>query len=149
MENDWDVFFLRKERGREAERFPAPFIPAKIVRDGVIYKLICSAAVQTEQRLPTERAFRIALKRFYRFVTFFHGKCYAKQRRWRKFESALHLKPRLSCLYPQQFPAVLPDEAAAVTFYETAVRETVRLVSLFFSDALPKIDFSKNLHTGK
>ena len=42
-----------------------------------------------------------------------------------------------------------PDEAAAVTFYETAVRETVRLVSLFFSDALPKIDFSKNLHTGK
>lgn len=149
MENDWDVFFLRRERGREAERFPAPFSPAEIAREGVVYELVCSVAAQIRRRLPTKRAFRIALKRFYRFVTFFHGKCYKKQRRWQKFERALHLKPRLSCLYPQQFPAVLPDETAAAAFYETAVAETVRLVPLFFSDALPKSDFSKNLHTGE
>lgn len=149
MENDWDVFFLRRERGREAERFPAPFSPEKIAREGVVYELICSVALQINRQLPTKRAFRVALKRFYRFVTFFHGKCYKKQRCWQKFERALHLKPRLSCLYPQQFPAVLPDETAAAAFYETAVKETVRLVPLFFSDALPKSDFSKNLHTGE
>lgn len=149
MENDWDVFFLRRERGLEAERLSAPFRPEKIATEGVLYGLFCALAAQAGRRPPKKRAFCIALKRFYKYVVFFHGKCYKTQRRWQKTERALHLKPRLSCLYPQESPAVLPDEGTAVRFYEAAVSETARLVPLLFAPALPEADFSKNLHTGK
>jgi len=149
VENDWDVYFLRSRKMREAENYEPPFRPKKIALENILFPLIDGLSRKKHRRALSERAFCKCLKRFYLYAKVFRKNCYLKQRRWERLERALHLKPRLSGLYPRKTPAPLPNPDGADAFYEQAVTETARLVNLFFSgEPLLKTDFGKNLYTG-
>jgi len=51
IENDWDVYFLREKRGREAEDYTFPFSVKRIADDGVLYLLFSFAFAETVRRL--------------------------------------------------------------------------------------------------
>lgn len=44
IENDWDVHFLRKFRGREAEKFRCAFSPKKIAKNAAVARLYACLA---------------------------------------------------------------------------------------------------------
>lgn len=167
MENDWDVYFVRKLRGREAERYPFPDLTG--CREGALYSL-WEKVTRTLGRTPMERAvFSDGVKNFAWYLAFFHKKCYASQKHWRRFDRLFHVHA-LSCLYPAKTPdpAILSGEAferaanadtalppvkTADDLFERAVSESAYKI-LLFTDALggamlPREQFDRHLLTGK
>lgn len=166
MENDWDVWFLRELRGKEAEKFIFAFSPRAIARRGAVGKLYGYLGRRLEREEVTRRRFDRGLKNFYRYLKFFHKKCYASQRRWRRAEKIFHAKRFLSRLYPRENPepAYLGGERFsdlaegkgrnADELFARAVEESARLAELFLrslhsGEALPREEFGNGLLTGK
>lgn len=166
MENDWDVWFLRERKGQSAEKFSFAFSEKKLIKDGTLARLYAYLARKLEREEVTARRFRGGIKNFSRYLSFFHGKCYAAQRRWEGAEKFFHVKRFLSRLYPRENidPAYvsgehflsLTREAAkdADGLFALAVKDTARLAALFLEaersgEALPRADFGNGLLTGE
>lgn len=145
IENDWDVYFLRKYRGKEAEKLIFPFSAKKIIRDGDLFAFFSFLCEKLGRRKATKRKFASAIRLFSRYLNVFHGKCYLLQRRWEKTERVFRIKPRLSRLYPRKTPSpdVLDGERFlnvsggrnADDLFSVAVEQSARLAGIF-SDAL-------------
>lgn len=167
MENDWDVYFARKLRGHEAERYPFPDVTA--CKNAALLSL-WERATRTLQRTPMdEKTFFGGVDHFAQFLSFFHRKCYASQRHWARFDRLFHIHG-LSCLYPAKTPdedilsgeaferaanadPALPPVRTADDLFERAVSESAYKM-LLFSDALsgamlPREQFDRHLLTGK
>ena len=167
MENDWDVYFARKLRGMEAERYPYPDIGT--CKNAALLTLWEKASAALG-RTPVSRAMLFGgIDNFAAYLAFFHKKCYAANRHWRRFDRLFHIHG-LSCFYPAKEPdsAILSGEAferaanadgslppvtSADGLFERAVSESAYKI-LLFSDALggaqlPKEQFDRHLLTGK
>ena len=163
IENDWDVYFLRKYRGKEAEKLIFPFSTKKIIRDGDLFAFFSFLCEKLGRRKATNGRFASAIRLFARYLRVFHGRCYLLQRRWEKTERFFRIKPRLSRLYPRETPSpeVLDGERLlnvsggknADELFCDAVEQSARLAGLF-SDALvtgelPRGIFDKNYLTAQ
>ena len=166
IENDWDVHFLRKFRGREAEKFRCAFSPKKIAKNAAVARLYACLAEELGREEVKKSKFNAGLRNFWRYLTFFHGKCYSSQRAWAKFEHFFRAKPFLSCLYPRKHPD--PEYLALDGFsrlsegkggnadelFDRARDESARLATLFCEcvrsgTPLPREDFSLSFLTAK
>ena len=166
IENDWDVYFLRKFRGREAEKFRCAFKVKEIAENGAVARLYACLAEELGREEVKRGKFNAGLKNFWKYLTFFHGKCYSSQRHWEKLEHFFRAKPFLSCLYPRKEPEreYLANEdflqlsegkgGNVDELFDNAVKESARLASLFVEcvrkgEPLPEADFNKSFLTGK
>lgn len=165
IENDWDVYFLRRSAGREAERFPFPFSPKKIVREETLFRLYVALCQFYGKRAVTKKKFASCIRSFAKYLRFFHGKCYSKQRGWERTERFFHAKPRLSCLYPRKEPA--PEYLAGDEFFRLSGRrggnaeelfrlakETAARLAQIFAGALvdgelPRAEFNRSFLTAE
>lgn len=166
MENDWDVWFLRELRGQEAEKFRFGFSPKEIVEEGALSRLYAYLGYRLEREEVSKARFDSGVKNFYRYLKFFHGKCYSAQRGWERTERLFHAKRYLSRLFPREDPA--PEYVAGEHFsalsggcggsadelFRHAVEESSRLVELFLKamhgeGTLAREDFGNGLLTGK
>lgn len=95
IENDWDVHFLRKFRGREAEKFRCAFSPKKVAKSGAVARLYACLAEELGREEVKRGKFNAGLRNFWRYLTFFHGKCYSSQRGWERCERFFRAKPFL------------------------------------------------------
>ena len=167
MENDWDVYFARKLRGMEAERYPYPDI--RTCKNAVLLTLWEKASAALG-RTPVSRAMLFGgIDNFAAYLAFFHKKCYAANRHWRRFDRLFHIHG-LSCFYPAKEPdsailageaferaanadSALPPVTSADGLFERAVSESAWKMMLF-ADALggavlPREQFDRHLLTGK
>ncbi len=167
MENDWDVWFLREKRAREAGKFLFGFSPKKIIKDGTAARLYAFLGRKLGREEVTKARFDRGVRNYFRYLGFFHGKgCYSAQRGWERTERVLHAKRFLSRLYPRENPepAFLAGERfaefaegrgkTADELFDRAVSEGARLAALFTEALgsgapLPKAEFSNGLLTGK
>ena len=166
MENDWDVYFLRRLRGREAEGYPFPEIEGCVP---ALLPLWRAASAAVGRQPVEERTLRSAVKNFSRYLSFFHKKCYSAHAGWARFDRLFHLHG-LSCFYPAREPdpavlsgeaflraanadAALPPVESADDLFARAVSESAYAI-LLFADAiggapLPAEIFSRHLLTGE
>ncbi len=166
MENDWDVWFLREKKNREAEKFEFAFSPQTILKNDTTARLYAFLGQKLGREEVTKARFARGVKNFFRYLRFFHGRCYSAQRRWERTERLFHAKRFLSRLYPRENPepAYLAGERFAALsegrgnnadeLFDSAVRESARLAKRFTEalktgTELPKADFSNGLLTGK
>ena len=167
MENDWDVYFVRKLRGREAEHYPFPDV--KACKSDALLALWKSATTALGRTPMDEKTLFGGINNFAWYLAFFHKKCYTSQKHWARFDRLLHIRA-LSCLYPAREPddAILSGEAferaanadtalppvrTADDLFERAVSESVYKI-LLFSDTLggallPREQFDRHLLTGR
>lgn len=166
IENDWDVHFLRKFRGREAEKFRCAFSPKKVAKSGAVARLYACLAEELGREEVKRGKFNAGLRNFWRYLTFFHGKCYSSQRGWERCERFFRAKPFLSCLYPRRQPdpeylanddfARLSEEKgkSADELFDRARDESACLAILFCEcvrkgEPLPREEFSLSFLTAK
>ena len=166
IENDWDVYFLRHFRGREAEKFRCAFSPKTVTASGAVARLYACLAEELGREEVKRGKFNAGIKNFWRYLVFFHGKCYAAQRGWAKTERFFRLKPYLSCLYPRKDPdrdylqredfSVLSEGrgGSADELFARARDESVRLALLFCEclrkgEPLTAADFSLSFLTAR
>ena len=169
LENDWDVYFARTLRGREAERYPLPVRAAALVREGVLYRFWTAVLQKLALPVPAKGAFARAVRGYLCYLRAFHGRCYAMQRGLSRLER-LFGRRGLSCLYPGREPApdVIsgeaferianadrrhPPAASADDFMERAVQTSAYRICLL-ADAvhgapLPREEFDRHLLTGE
>ena len=154
IENDWDVYFARKYLQAEAEYFPFPYSAGKLVRENVLLPflmdalLFCGIAASASE-------LKGALKAYGRYLTFFHGNCYARRRLF---------SARISSLFPRKTPNKaylcgaeferLSGVKDADTLFLAASEESASLMRIFSecllqNKELPRGEFSKHLLTGK
>lgn len=167
MENDWDVYFARKLRGREAEHYPFPDV--KACKNNALLALWRSASGALGRTPMDEKTLYGGIDNFAWYLAFFHKKCYTSQKHWRRFDRLFHIRA-LSCLYPAKEPdrrilsgeaferaanadPALPPVASADDLFERAVSESAYKM-LLFRDAvggavLPEEQFDRHLLTGK
>lgn len=167
IENDWDVYFARKLEGREAERYPFPAL--KVCKTGALLSL-WEKATRALGRTPMDKSTLYGgIDHFASYLAFFHKKCYASHRNWRRFDRLFHIHG-LSCFYPAKTPdeailsgaaferaanadASLPPVTSADDLFERAASESAYKM-LLFADALggaalPREQFDRHLLTGK
>ena len=167
MENDWDVYFARKLEGREAERYPFPDL--KVCKTGALLSL-WEKATRALGRTPMDKSTLYGgIDHFASYLAFFHKKCYASHRNWKRFDRLFHIHG-LSCFYPAKTPdeailsgaaferaanadASLPPVTSADDLFERAASESAYKM-LLFADALggaalPREQFDRHLLTGK
>lgn len=166
MENDWDVYFLRKLRQKETEKFEFGFLTKPLIGHKTVARLYQFLSKGLEREEVKRRKFNSGLNNFWLFLQFFHGKCYKNQKNWEKAEKIFHTKKYLSALYPRKDPepAFLDGEnfaklsggrgANADELFENAVEEAVRLCDLFQKalsgeGGLLRDDFGRGLLTGE
>lgn len=166
IENDWDVYFLREKRGREAEDYTFPFSVKRIADDGVLYLLFSFAFARINGTALSQNGFSSMLKLFGGYLNFFHGECYSSQRGWKKAEDFFGAKPRFSRLFPSRTPEkrfLYGSDFAEFTegkaqsadeLFDIAVNESARLAELFCNclksgEPLPKTPFNLSFHSGK
>ncbi len=166
IENDWDVHFLRKFRGREAEKFRCAFSPKKVAKSGAVARLYACLAEELGREEVKRRKFNAGLRNFWRYLTFFHGKCYSSQHGWERCERFFRAKPFLSCLYPRRQPdpehltnddfARLSEEKgkSADELFDRARDESARLAILFCEcvrkgEPLPREEFCLSFLTAQ
>ena len=164
IENDWDVHFLRKFRGREAEKFRCAFSPKKVAKSGAVARLYACLAEELGREEVKRGKFNAGLRNFWRYLTFFHGKCYSSQRGWERCERFFRTKPFLSCLYPRRQPDpeyLANDDFARLSegkgknadeLFDRARDESARLAILFCEcvrkgEPLPREEFSLSFLT--
>lgn len=165
MENDWDVYFLRELRGEEAEEYEFPFSRKQIMKHRTLPRLYDFLAQGLGRQEVKERKFGKGLKNFFRYLEFFHGKCYRSQRAWERTEKFFRTKGFMSRLYPRKDPE--PEFLGGEHFAEfsegkgtnadalfaRAVNESARLATLFLAASggapLPREEFGNGLLTGK
>ena len=166
IENDWDVYFLRKFRGREAEKFRCAFSPKKVAKSGAVARLYACLAEELGREEVKRGRFNAGLRNFWRYLTFFHGKCYSSQHGWERCERFFRAKPFLSCLYPRRQPdpdylanddfARLSEEKgkSADELFDRARDESARLAILFCEcvrkgEPLPREEFCLSFLTAQ
>jgi len=166
MENDWDVYFLRERREQSVEKYQFGFTPKNIAKSNALARLYASVAETLEREEVKPHKFHAGVRNFNRYLRFFHGKCYSRQRAWTSIEHVFRAKPFFSALYPRESvdPLYLEREDFSVlsegkgdnadALFEHAKRESVRLCELFCTcvrdgTPLPKEDFSNHFLTGK
>lgn len=165
MENDWDVYFLNEKRGESAEHFTFGFSPKSLIAHKTTARLFHFLAEHLEREEVKERRFNRGVNNFYRYLRFFHKRCYKSQRRWERTEKLFHTKKYLSALYPRENPD--PDYLSGEDYYELAlgrgrnadelfdraVNESVRLANAFLEAVnggeLLREDFGRGLLTGE
>lgn len=153
MENDWDVYFLRKLRGKTVYGYDFPFNLKKIAREGILYAYVRDAA-RALNRTVKKGAFRRMLSLFGWYLAHFH-------KRHGRF-----LRPfGLSRMYPSKTPleGVLGgEEFSALTggketcdeLFDGAVSESAARILEFSAAArgeapLPEETFGRHLLTGQ
>ncbi len=165
IENDWDVYFLRELRGRETEKFRFAFSAEKLIAHKTTARLYRYLSQNLEREEVKQHNFDNGVKNFSRYLKFFHGKCYNRQRGWARTEKLFHTKKFLSALYPRKDPepSYLNGEnyktlsngrgANADELFEHAVWEGARLCGLFMDalsgGQLERDDFGRGLLTGE
>ena len=165
IESDWDVYFLRKYRGREVECYDFPFSGKRIAREGILFNLFAPLCLYLEREPLDEDKLGSTLSVFELYLKFFHGECYETNESWLRVEKFFRAKSTMSRLFPRKIPdadylggaqfAEFADGANSVDeLFEHAAEESARLTNLFFSCAeneqpLPKEEFSKHFLTGK
>lgn len=163
IENDWDVYFLREYEDRDAENFPFPLSADKINREETLTKLFRSFGEELNDSIPKNK-FERSIRNFERYLSYFHKRCDRRRKGWRSTEKLFGLQPRVSSLFPrkdpdaaflrgERFERIAEGATDADGLFYLAVRETVRLVALFFSSSsdapLSQQEFNKSFHTGK
>lgn len=165
IENDWDVYFLRTRRGKEAEKYRLRFSLKKIAKEGTFYRLVAAIADEFGRRKISEAALKRALSLFGLYYRSMHGRCYRSQRGWARFEALFHYKG-LSYLYPrkdpapdvlfgEEFPALAGGRAdTADELFDRTTQIAARRILLFLrafeeGSPLPREEFSKHLLTGE
>ena len=165
IENDWDVYFLRRKRQREAEDYEFPFSVNKLVSDGVLFVLFSFLFARIQETVISEKSFHAMLKLVGRYLHFLHGKCYSSQSGWKKVESFFRAKPRLSRLFLAKDPeekflhgdhfsglsgkkAESADELFALAAEESANLTAVFCDCLQTGKPLPKELFNLNFYDG-
>ena len=161
IENDWDVYFLRKKEGREAEHYDFAFSAEKLGKEEILYDLFYDIAPALGREEIKKRPFQRALKNFERFLHFFHGDCYDSAQGLSKI---VGLKA-LARMYPRRTPE--QDFLEGNDFFELsggiaqnadelfncAAGDSARRISLFLNALsgapLPREEFNKHLLTGK
>ena len=166
MENDWDVYFLRELREREAEGYSFGFTRKGLRQSNAAARLYAYLADKLEREEVTPRRFYRGVKNFERYLKFFHKKCYRSQKRWQRTEKVFHAKRYLSRLYPrtEPDPNYLSGDGflslsegngdSADALFARAVDESVRRILLFCNalktgEPLPREEFCKSFLTGK
>lgn len=166
IENDWDVYFLRELRDQSAEKYTFKFTPKAIAKSGALARLYASIAEELDREEVKKRKFNAGVRNFNRYLRFFHGKCYSRQRAWTSIERVFRAKPFLSALYPRESvnPLYLEREDYATlsegkgdtadALFARATSESVRLCKLFCDcvrdgTPLPRSEFSNHFLTGK
>ena len=164
IENDWDVYFLRKLRGREAERYAFPDLATLGEQ---LNPLWTYAAAAMGKKLPAG-TLKAAIAGFEKYLHFFHKNCYAAQRRWARFDKLFHIRS-LSCMYPARTPdekilrgeaferaahtAGMPPAKHADDLFERAVSMSAYRMLLFYDAlggaSLPREEFDRHLLTGE
>ena len=161
IENDWDVYFLRTRKGREAEHYNFAFSAETLGEEEILFDLFSAIAPTLGREEIKKRPFQRALKNFERYLNFFHGKCYRKSRRLSKI---VGLKA-LARMYPRRTPN--KDFLEGTGFFELsggiaknadelfarAAADAARRIPLFLNALsgapLPREEFNKHLLTGK
>ncbi len=105
IENDWDVYFLRNLRGREAEKFFPSFSVKRLKKCDALPSLYARIAEALRRKKVRRGPFRAGIRNFGWYLRFFHNKCYQSQRKWEKAEQRLRLKKYFSRLYPRSCPS--------------------------------------------
>ncbi len=164
IENDWDVYFLREYMDRGTENFPFPLSADKIIEEETLAKLFYSFGIVLTEPIRSDK-FNQSIRNFERYLLHFHKHCDRRRKRWRRAEKLLGMQPRVSYLFPRRDPdsAYLDGKnferlsegraKNADDLFNLAVRETARLVKIFFdaSNGAPLLgrDFNRSFHTGK
>jgi len=166
IENDWDVYFLRRLKNTEADKVQWDFSLEKIASHKTAARLYRFLASSLDREPVKLNRFNGGLKNFARYLRFFHKKCYGKQHRWVRREKFFRTNPLLSALYPRRTPSedILRSEDYgelslgrgndADALFNRSVEESVRLSLLFYSalgngEALLREDFGRGLLTGE
>lgn len=159
IENDWDVYFLRSQKNREVERYPFLFDPEKLIEENVLFPLLNAVAVALGRRELQKNAFARALRRYEKYLKFFHGNCYRRARVLDKMKMK-----KLSRFFPRKDPdpGVLSREdfselaegrgANADELFCRAVSDSARRMILFLAALdgapLPREEFNFHLLSG-
>lgn len=165
IENDWDVYFLRRKRQREAEYYEFPFSVNKLASDGVLFVLFSFLFSRIQETAFSKSNLHKMLKLFGRYLHFFHGKCYSLQSGWKKAESFFGTKPRLSRVFLAKDPeneflrgdhfSELSRKRAesADELFDIAVEKSANFTAIFCDclqtgTPLPKELFNLNFYDG-
>ena len=155
MENDWDVYFARKYLGVEAERFPFPYSAGKFIRENILSSFLADALFYCGISLSASEL-KSALRAYGRYLSFFHGKCYAHGRLVyaKNFSSLFPRKnPNERYLHGEEFERLSGAKNADELFL-AASEESYALMQIFSdcltkNEELPREKFSKHFLTGK
>ena len=154
MENDWDVYFVRKYLKAEVEHFPFPYSAGKLIRENTLLPFLSDSLSRLGVALSLSEL-KGALKAYGRYLAFFHGKCYSRGR--------LVSAKNLSALFPRRNPNErylhgeeferLSGAKDADELFLKASEESFRLMRIFSdcltkNEELPRAEFSKHLLTG-
>ena len=154
MENDWDVYFVRKYLQTEVEHFPFPYSAGKFIRENILLPFLVSALKTCGFSLSGSEL-KGALKAYGRYLSFFHGKCYTRGRLF-SAKSVASLFPRKNpnerYLYGAEFERLSGAKSADELFLR-ASKESYKLMQTFSdcltkNEELPRAEFSKHLLTG-
>ena len=154
MENDWDVYFVRKYLGVEAEHFPFPYSAGKLIRENILLPFLEDALLYCGFPL-SKGELKGALRAYGRYLSFFHGKCYSRGRLL-SAKSVASLFPRKTpnerYLHGEEFERLSGFKSADELFL-TASEESYDLMRIFSDcltkkEELPRTEFSKHLLTG-
>ena len=165
IENDWDVYFLARHRGHGAEKYSFPFSLKEIAQEETLFTLWSSCAHILGRRTLSPAAFAASLKNFGRYLTFFHGRCYAQRRRLERLEKIFRIRglsrlfprgaPDRRVLFGEDFPRLAEglgqnaDDLFTLATTRSAERITTFMRCFAERTPLPREEFSVHLHTGK
>ncbi len=162
MENDWDVYFLRKLKNGSVWKYAFPFDLKKIDRDGILFAYLRDAAEALHRRPITKRAFHAMMRNFRLYLNYFHR---GKGKGWQRFDRLFRIYG-LSSFFPHETPldgvlggdrfAELSENRGedADALFRLAARESAERIEIFYAcvlggDPLPRSPFSRHMLTGK
>ena len=162
IESDWDVFFAREKRNKNAEGWKFPLSAKKINREGTLFRLYFALCTELGRIPPTKRNFNRGISLYGKYLKFFHGKSHYQG--WRRAEKLFRFRPIVSSLYPRKdtnpaylygedFLRLSGEENADALFFR-AVTNAENLSEDFFAAVrertpLPREEFNKSFLTAE
>ena len=154
IENDWDVYFLKKLRDVSAFRYRFPFSPKKIAREGVLFRFVRDCAVSLN-RTVKKGAFKRALWMFGWYLKHFHRERLQYLRPVGLKRLYVRKTPDEEILNGALFPELTDGKAqSADELFSFAVRGSAARMcdfcnALEWNASLNETEFSRHLLTGE
>ena len=154
IENDWDVYFLKKHTGQSPQRYRFPFDMREIADAGVLYRYVSEAAVHIGRDL-SPSAFRRMCKLFRVYLDHSHTRGARVLSLFGMAELYPREEPDPAYLRGKKFAELTGGKGAnADELFSYAVAESAERIDAFLNAfntdmVLPEELFSRHMLTGK